>query len=176
MDATCTIRRYLDAGGKVVWYSDIPFYYQGHADGTSTTWNTAGSTNVLGFNAAGAGWDTGDTVTIFDAGADAGLTQTWNSLRPALAGDVDVVLATDSDGDAAAWAKHYLPGNHSRGFVRIADFNVGPGDAALLPDLLRVAESKITLAADVYEDNVVDFKDYAVLADSWLEEALWPEP
>ena len=28
-DTNCTIRRYLDAGGKVVWYSDWPFYYRG---------------------------------------------------------------------------------------------------------------------------------------------------
>jgi len=27
---------------------------------------------------------------------------------------------------------------------------------------------------DVYEDGKVDFRDYAILADSWLEEQLWP--
>ena len=174
MDPNCTVRKYLDAGGKVVWYSDIPFYYQGHADGSSTNWGTGGSSAVLGFNAAGAGWDSGDTATIFTAGANWGLTQTWNSLRPTTAGDVDIVLATDSDGDAAAWAKHYVPGDHSRGFVRIADFNVGPGDTDLLPDLLSVAESKGPLAADLYEDDVINFRDYSIIAGSWLEEVLWP--
>ncbi|MCL5282657.1 MAG: hypothetical protein M1376_22460, partial [Planctomycetes bacterium] len=33
MSATCTLRKYLDAGGKIVFYADIPFYNQGHADG-----------------------------------------------------------------------------------------------------------------------------------------------
>ncbi len=174
MDATCTIRKYLDAGGKVVWYSDIPFYYQGHADGTRITWGTDGSTAILGFNAAGAGWDSGDAVTITTAGANWGLTQMWNSLRPAAAGDVDRVLATDADGDAAAWVKYYVRRDAARGFVRIADFNVGPGDADLLPDLLSVAPSKGALAANLYQDDVVDFKDFAVLADSWLDEVLWP--
>jgi hypothetical protein len=174
MDATCTIRKYLDAGGKVVWYSDIPFYYQGHADGTSTTWDTGGSTAILGFNAAGAGWDSGDAVTITTAGANWGLTQRWDSLRPTAAGDVDSVLATDADGDAAAWVKYYVPRDAARGFVRIADFNVGPGDADLLPDLISVAASKGALAANLYQDDVIDFKDFAVLADSWLEETLWP--
>jgi hypothetical protein len=176
MDTTCTIRRYLDAGGKVVWYSDIPFYYQGHADGTSTTWGSSGPNAILGVNPDGAGWGSGDTVTITAAGAKWGLTQTSNSLRPVAAGDVDIVLATDSDGDAAAWAKLYVPGDHSRGFVRIADFDVGPGDTALLPELLSVAESKGGLAADLNQDDVIDFKDYAVLADQWLDEQIWPEP
>jgi len=29
---------------------------------------------------------------------------------------------------------------------------------------------------DVYPDAVIDLKDYAILADEWLEERLWPEP
>ena len=29
-------------------------------------------------------------------------------------------------------------------------------------------------AANLHQDGVIDFKDYAVLADSWLEEVLWP--
>jgi hypothetical protein len=28
---------------------------------------------------------------------------------------------------------------------------------------------------DLHQDGTVDFKDYAVLADSWLQERLWPE-
>ncbi len=32
------------------------------------------------------------------------------------------------------------------------------------------------LEADVYEDNKVDFRDYAKLAEGWLEEQLWPAP
>ena len=51
MTSDCTIRRYLDEGGKVVWYSGRPFYYQGTADGNRTTWGSSGATNVLGFNA-----------------------------------------------------------------------------------------------------------------------------
>lgn len=32
------------------------------------------------------------------------------------------------------------------------------------------------LAADLNEDKKVDFKDYAILADAWLDEQLWPAP
>jgi hypothetical protein len=30
------------------------------------------------------------------------------------------------------------------------------------------------LEADLNVDSTVDFKDYAVLADQWLDEQLWP--
>jgi hypothetical protein len=128
----------------------------------------------LGFNAAGAVWDVGDTVTITPAGVNWGLTQTWNSIRPNTAGNVDTVLAIDSDGDAAAWAKHYVEGDTYRGFVRIADFNVGPGDTVFLPDLVRVAEYKGDLITDWYKDDVINFRDYGVLANQYLDELLWP--
>jgi hypothetical protein len=34
--------------------------------------------------------------------------------------------------------------------------------------------SPFSIPADLNVDNVIDFKDFAVLADSWLEELLWP--
>lgn len=30
-------------------------------------------------------------------------------------------------------------------------------------------------AIDAHDDGVIDFKDFAVLADQWLDEQLWPE-
>ena len=44
----CTLRRYLNAGGKVVWHGDVPLYTRGNADGTTTTLGTSGSVAVLG--------------------------------------------------------------------------------------------------------------------------------
>ncbi len=34
--------------------------------------------------------------------------------------------------------------------------------------------SVFSIPADLHQDNVINFKDFAVLADSWLEELLWP--
>ena len=33
-----------------------------------------------------------------------------------------------------------------------------------------------SIAADLHQDGQIDFRDYAVLADQWLEELLWPQP
>ncbi len=177
MDASCTIRQYLDAGGKVVWYADWPFYYQGHPDGSTTLWEPAGAINILGFNASGGTNDTGEEVVLTAAGIDWGLTQTWSSSRatPPTITENLTALATISDGSVAAWAKHYLPGDIFRGFVRYADFDVTTSSpVGLIEDLLRVAEYRGALGTDWHADGVINFKDYTVFANQYLDELLWP--
>jgi hypothetical protein len=139
MTSDCTIRRYLDAGGKVVWYSDWPFYYQGSADGTMVTWGSSGATGVLGFNASSGPNDTLEVVEITDAGATWGMTETWESSRPTspTISENMTALATISSGSAAAWVKHYLPGDNYRGFVRTFDRSGAPTN---IDDLIRLAE------------------------------------
>ncbi len=136
--ADCTLRQYLNAGGKVVAYSDIPFYYQGHPDGTNTNWGTGGSTGILGFNAASAAWDSNNQVTITEDGTTWGLTETWSSVRPTAADAWDnlTILATDDSGAAAAWVAHYLAGDTFRGFVRTLDVSATPS----IDDLMALAE------------------------------------
>jgi len=161
MNSNCTIRRYLDAGGKVVWYSDWPFYYQGHSDGTNVTWDSAGATSVLGFNASSGPNGTLEEVVITDAGIEWGLTTTWQSQRPT---SVTITpnltpLATISSGSAAAWVKHYLPGDKYRGFVRIYDTDGIPPN---VEDIMRVAEYIATKAAGPSP------VDGAVLRETWV--------
>jgi hypothetical protein len=172
MDTDCTLRKYLDAGGKIVWYADWPFYYVGHPDGSQTTWGDAGASAILGFNASSGPNDSYDVVVFTPAGISWGLTETWQSRRPTSATITTdlTVLATTSAGSAAAWAKHYVPRDIGRGFVRLWDTTGTPPAA----DVMRVAESNGALAADLNGDGTVDFKDYAVLVDMWLEEVLWP--
>ncbi|UCG60166.1 MAG: hypothetical protein JSU70_11700 [Phycisphaerales bacterium] len=134
---------------------------------------------MLGFNASGGTNDTGEQVALTAAGIEWGLTQTWPSLRatPPTITENLTVLATISDGSAAGWAKHYVPGDYYRGFVRIADFDVSTADVAMLnPALLAVAESKGALPANLNEDDAVDFLDVAILGDTWLDELSWPAP
>jgi len=92
MSATCTLRRYLDAGGKIVVHGDIPLWNQGNRGGGQTLWRASGATGILGFEAAGPGAirNTYDEVTFTAKGIEWGLTQTWQSRRPA---DASVVAA-----------------------------------------------------------------------------------
>jgi len=144
----CTLRRYLDTGGKIVWYGDIPLYYQGHVDGTRTTWGTDGSQTVLGFHAANGTWDVNDQVIITTEGSQWGLQANWLSVRPRSTSGVRV-LANDTNGDAAGWVRHYVAQDTFRGFVRFHDVG-GVPDAG---DGQRLAEYAPTV---LYGDNAMD--------------------
>ena len=147
MTSDCTIRRYLDSGGKVVWYSDWPFYYQGSSDGAMVTWGSGGATSVLGFNASSGPNDTMEVVEITDTGATWGLTETWTSQRPTspTISENMTALATISSGSAAAWVKHFLPGDNYRGFVRTFDTGGAP---SIIEDLIRLAEYTATTSGN----------------------------
>ncbi len=134
MSASCTLRKYLDSGGKIVFYADIPFYNQGHADGTMTNWAEAGANAILGIGNVSV-WDTNTQTKITPVGQRWGLTQTWASVRPYATSGL-TVLATDGQGNAAAWVKFYVAGDSFRGFVRLWDRGGYPPVA----DIIRVAE------------------------------------
>jgi hypothetical protein len=146
MSPGCTLRRYLDAGGKIVWYADIPFYYQGTATGISTSWGDAGASGVLGFNTSGAPRDSGSTAAFTPAGIAWGLTQTWSSQRPLspIATENVTLLTRDVNGNAPAWVKHYLANDKFRGFVRFRDAS-GQAD---VQDILRLAEYTMVKASN----------------------------
>jgi hypothetical protein len=56
--------------------------------------------------------------------------------------------------------------------IPIGDLTGSP--VGLIEDLLRVAEYKGALMYDMYEDNAINFKDYTVFANQYLDEILWP--
>jgi hypothetical protein len=138
MSSSCTLRKYLDSGGKIVWYGDIPFYYQSNSSATNTTWGDSGAPAVLGFNTSSATRNSNTTSIITPLGKVWGLTATWASQRPALPTITDKfdILATDAAGNACAWVKHYVANDIFRGFVRFRDVS----GQALLADIIRVAE------------------------------------
>jgi len=50
-------------------------------------------------------------------------------------------------------------------------------DRFLITDNLDLVPVTLSpMSADLNEDKKVDFKDYAILADVWLDEQLWPAP
>ncbi len=164
VNANCTIRRYLDAGGKVVWYSDWPFYYVGT---TSNSPGSNGAVQVLGFNASTGPNDQNQQVTFTEAGIRWGLVTPWSSTRPTSPTVTDnlTVLATDNNGNAAGWVKHYLPGDTFRGFVRIEDHSGAPANIQNLIAVAEYAESINTASGPQPEGEAADVPRDVVL--SW---------
>ncbi len=145
------IRRYLNKGGKIVWFGDIPLYYQGHANGSLTTWGTAGAVSTLGFNAASGTWDLDQPVTITTDGTTWGLQQAWGSQRPTAAGGLRA-LARNALNQPAGWVRHYHEKDTFRGFVRFHD---RPGTPSVA-DVRALAEyAPAVLLGDDVVDNIV---------------------
>jgi hypothetical protein len=171
-DETCTLRQYLNAGGKVVFYGDIPFYNQGNPGGGETNWGGNGSVGILGFNASpSGGWDSNQEVTITEEGVVWGLTETWVSVRPGAPDGWEnmTFLAMDDNGNVPAYVAHYLPDDTFRGFVRIWDRS----SITIVEDLIRVAEyaENVEVAAlPVPESDTVDVMRDVVL--SWASGSL----
>jgi hypothetical protein len=167
----CTLRRYLDAGGKIVWYSDIPLFYQGHLGGATSWWGGGGCANILGI--PGLDWtkDTGSQVVLTDDGVSWGLTEMWTSNRWTPADDTFTVLARDVAGNAAGWVKHFVPGDSTRGFVRIWDTYAMPGYRPTFDELLRVAEYGFEGNPFARGPNPPDGSQYA---QSWANLSWYP--
>lgn len=143
MDTQCTLRRYLDAGGKIVNLADIPFYNQGHVGLVKTGWTNSGAPAILGFDtSASAARDKKQTVILTDAGKKWGLVQTWASARPTVPTGIAnlTILASDTAGNAASWVKHYVEGDTFRGYVRLWDVDVTATVRPTLDEIIRVAE------------------------------------
>jgi hypothetical protein len=139
-NAPTTLRKYLDAGGKVVHMADWPIYYVS-VDGANINPAGGGATLVLGMSGSDYGDPAVDTEITAD-GTKWGLTQTWSSQRAINPANADVVLAqrVGSPG-AAGWVRRYalLP---SSGFVRLWDCACNSGNITedVLADIQRVAE------------------------------------
>jgi hypothetical protein len=122
---TSLLRRYLDAGGKVVWTGTPPLLWPKPDTGSrSLSGVTRGATAaLLGVHHERGNFDAVSVSSITDAGRRIGVAGWWMSDWPADPEDVSTVLAYDEQGLAAAWIKSFggVPGS---GFVR---FPLGDG-------------------------------------------------
>ncbi|HEY3283144.1 MAG TPA: dockerin type I domain-containing protein, partial [Armatimonadota bacterium] len=136
------VNQYMDNGGRLVHYGDIPFYNIAKMDGTGNfTAGDAGSTTILGFSAGGGTRDVNDTVVNSLYGNALGMKSSWPSVRPAPTTAVDVVLESASGG-AAGWIKFFPTSAGPGYFARLVDVGVTAdtlGDNALA-DGQRLAE------------------------------------
>jgi outer membrane protein assembly factor BamB len=130
MSVAAPLRRYLDAGGKVVWLGLPPLIWPPGPDGfTYSTIDRVATRRLLEVDHSPAFFDAyGATVT--DAGRRWGLEVGWLSRWAADTAGLEV-LALDENGHAAAWVKSYR-GPPGSGFVRLAADGRDPARLALV--------------------------------------------
>jgi hypothetical protein len=66
--------------------------------------------------------------------------------------------------------------------VRVYNRALTQGEVAYLAGKTTAFQQRLDLlltpqdpAINLYNDGVIDLKDYAVIADTWLDELLWPQ-
>ncbi len=132
------IRRYLEAGGRVVWSGDVPFYYQGRANGSQVCWGVEGQKGVLGLDPYR---ESPVTPEVTDEGRSWGLADAGAGHRSQREGEVTAVLARAGEGLACSWLLTFNKSVPGSGFVR-CHVGAAPGtDDGLVADLLRLADA-----------------------------------
>jgi hypothetical protein len=111
---TVLLRRYLDAGGKVVWMG-LPPLSLAENDAGQVYFDRGGPQRLLGVDYGEANFDYYGAQPT-DLGRTWGLRSGWASTLALEAAQDVHVLAMDENGRAAAWAKSY-GGPEGSGFV-----------------------------------------------------------
>jgi hypothetical protein len=144
---SCLLRKYLEAGGRIVWKGDIPFWYQAKSGGAKDEWGLQGPLGVLDVDYtnhdfawvpsteyAGKIWDQDFPMQLTPAGYDIGLSWPQKRIRarpvsersvevPYLrvkSGAITLRPASDWDGDelALCWKKNFNPRFPYNGFMQ----------------------------------------------------------
>jgi hypothetical protein len=149
MTPACTVRRYLDAGGRIVWQGDIPFYKQGRRGGTHDEWLGYGPGQIL--EVRQAAWPADSArVELTDVGRKWGIRYPGPPSRPVVPEDVTTVLSQElENGGACCWHKVFNEQYPFGGFIR---YWAGPGRIGwheeLNEDLFRLATAFWLLDTD----------------------------
>jgi outer membrane protein assembly factor BamB len=103
------IRKYLDAGGKIVWLGPDPIAWKRDSTGKMLGIDYSVSGKILGIKYPGAslegiGWY---GATLTEDGLAWGLRGWWVGLGWVDPGQVSTVLARDENGMASEWVKNY---------------------------------------------------------------------
>jgi hypothetical protein len=143
-DESSPLRRYLAAGGKVVWLGIPPLAMPrdtatGEVDLARI--DRSAPQKLLGVSHANANFDP-RSARVTAAGERWGLAGWWMMNWAADSAAVDEVLALDDQGNATAWVKRY-GGRLGSGFVRIP---VGMRDDGVSPAQMRM----IQVAAEIW--------------------------
>ncbi len=136
----CTVRQFMDAGGRVAWAGDMPFAVRGFSNGEKS-WVGAygGPKYACGFNAH-AGGDVPEAPEITDEGRAWGMQYAaTDGCHAANISDVTVVLARVGKFCAVSWLKTYNANFPGSGLLRYRNRGINGGNDADIEDFARVA-------------------------------------
>jgi len=175
LDPSCTLRRYLDAGGRIVWWGDIPLHWRGLPGAMKEEWR--GGPSILSVDhyapqrrdpttgkARMALWSRSDLdglVELTDAGRSIGMRTGGRCKRPAGVNRYTVVysevpgenlaLGKRFEGTrwAISWRKVFNAEYPHSGFMQYPCGKVNCNDKSIVQDFFRFSVSGWPLAFPV---------------------------
>ena len=112
------VRRYLEAGGKIVWFAEPIGALGRDSLGRVNRFDLRGMTPHVSVSSSTMGFDQ-YIATPTSVGRAWGLTRSVRGGFPLAPGAVSTVLALDEAGQATAWAQNYRPDRPGSGFVQL---------------------------------------------------------
>ncbi len=126
-NAMALVRRYLDAGGSIIWLGDVPFYHQGKRNGKKADdgkWGIEASADILGVNTIYRMHISKAEIT--EKGIAVGLKTQWTGIRPILRDENIEVLAESR----CSFGVAFYPLQPSK-WSRLRGGNIGVGGFSL---------------------------------------------
>ena len=138
LDDTCLLRRYLDAGGRVVWTGNTALYCAQDETGPVYNPGEAGMGEVLYLTCDWGIWSQ-RPPELTAAGKRWGLQQPGSSLRAARRSEVTLSLSDDPGGEGSAiWLATTNPAYPLSGFIASV-YGLDGDNTAALEDFYRMA-------------------------------------
>ena len=137
-DDTVLFRRYLDAGGTVIWFGTPPLIAPAGMTSLKQLDRDAVA-RLLGVRHRRGNFDALGVFRVTAEGRAMGLPSWWLDRWGADPEDVTTVLAYDEQGQAVAWIKRF-GGPPGTGFIRLFSGDGSPGRPASLDAIRTAAE------------------------------------
>jgi hypothetical protein len=144
------VRSYLNAGGRIIWIGDVPFYWQGLPNKEKRMWGAEAQNSVLDIAVRQIIGLEPLSVTIKPEGKKRGLQISWAGNRPVedSKNTLTAKLATSIyQGRTVihAWFKNFNKNVPESGFVRIWDYIPHDISDRLLNELYAISIYAISL-------------------------------
>ena len=148
-DENSMLRRYLNAGGKVVWTGSQPLYNMSTST-ANVVLGVNGAKNILGIELKDAVEPV--AVSLSDTAKDLafGSVTSWKSTMPILPGQGETALSVTNIGEVSGWIRNYNPEYPYSGFIRMYDLPITLSDNER-NNVLKVALADVNNSAVYYD-------------------------
>lgn len=140
MSTECTMKKYMDAGGRIVWIGDIPLFYKSFINKAPSEWNQLGNPRRLILGLKDGKWDISRMTGITETGKNWGMKGTDSPTRTMENKSVTLIFSEVADHSyTCSYFKNYNIEFPYSGFLRYRASGYDGSNSEQNEDLYRLA-------------------------------------